>query len=98
MSGSFIVYLGVGKLLTYIVKKFISDNTKIDWLNRWASCELCSGVWIYTALAYFLKITILSDLLPYVPFVSEAITGCACSMIMHLLTIGWHEKFDVVVI
>lgn len=98
MLGTFTAYLGIGKLMTYIVQKFVADNTKIEWLNRWASCDLCSGVWIYTALALFLKITILSDLLPYIPFVSEIITGCFASFTMHLLSIGWREKFDVVVI
>lgn len=98
MLSSYIGYLAVGKLIIYIVQKFVSDATKIELLNKWASCDLCSGVWIYTALALFFRITILSDVLIYVPFVSEIVTGCVSSFIVHLITIGWREKFNVVVI
>lgn len=98
MLGSFVAYLGIGRLMIYIAQKFISDATKIELLSKWASCDLCAGVWIYSALAYFLNIQILSDILPYVPFVTEVVTGCASSMIMHLLVIGWREKFSVLVI
>lgn len=98
MLGTFTAFLGIGKLIIYIVQKFVADNTKIGFVNKLASCDLCAGVWIYSILAYFLKIQILSDLLPYIPFLSEIIAGCVSSFIMHLLSIGWREKFNVVVI
>lgn len=98
MLGTFTAYLGIGKLIIFIVQKFVADNTRIEFVNRLASCDLCAGVWIYSILAYFLQIQILSDLLPYIPFLSEFIAGCVSSFLMHLLTIGWNEKFSVVVI
>jgi len=33
-----------------------------------------------------------------VPLLTELITGVACSFLIHLLTLGWHMQFDVVVI
>ena len=98
MLSDFVLYLGVGRLIIYIVQKFVSDATKIELLNKWASCDLCSGVWIYTALAFLLNVKILSDIFPYIPIASEFITGCVSSFLMHLLVLGWKSKFDVVVI
>ena len=98
VTSAFVLYLAIGRLIIYIVQKFVSDATRIELLNKWASCDLCSGVWIYSALAYFMKINIFSDIMPYVPFVTEVITGVTCSMIVHLLVLGWKSEFEVVVI
>lgn len=98
MTAGFLAFLGVGKLIIYILNKFLSDNINNKFVNNLVSCELCSGVWIYTLIAIIYKINILSDIFPYVPVLSGVITGCFASFIMHLLTLGWKTKFEVIVI
>jgi hypothetical protein len=93
----FIVFAVVGRLIIYIVQKFVADATEIELLNKWASCDLCSGVWVYSLLAYFFGFAPL-EIFPYVPIASDLVTGCVTSFIMHLLVLGWKTKFEVVVI
>lgn len=34
----------------------------------------------------------------YIPIVSEVGTGLLTSLLMHLLTLGWKSKFEVIVV
>ena len=67
-------------------------------MKRLGECDLCLGVWVCSALAIAFKITILSDVLPYVPVLSEIVAGCVASFVLHLLSLGWASKFEVIVI
>lgn len=51
-----------------------------------------------TILAIAFKMKIMTDVFPYIPFLTELIVGVVSSLIVHLLTLGYHEQFDVVVI
>ena len=95
VTGSFLLYLAIGKLLTWLGQKFL---VSINLFRSLAECDLCLGVWIFSGLAIALKITILSDVLPHVHILSEIVAGCVSAFIMHILTLGWKTKFDVVVI
>lgn len=98
MSGDYLLYLSVGKLLIWIGQVFVSDTINNRILHKLFSCDLCLGVWTYTILALLFKMTILQDVFPYVPFLSELIAGVFSSFLMHLLSIGYREKFSVVVV
>lgn len=98
MLAKYVLFLGVGKLLIYIGQNFIHSNTKSEFINKLFSCDLCLGVWVYTILSWALGVAVLSDILPYVPFLSELIAGCLSSFVAHLLTVGWKTKYEVVVI
>ena len=99
MSISFLVYVVVGKLLIFFAQKFpYFINSKIEFVRKLFECDLCLGFWIYFLLAVFLKVKLFDDVYMYVPLVSEIITGCVTSFGMHLLSIGWREKFSTVII
>ena len=98
MTVEFVIFLGVGKLVIYTLQKFLSDNVSNKFVNNLVSCDLCLGVWIYTALATIYRINILTDVFPYIPVLSQLIIGCVASFVMHLLSLGWREKFSVIVI
>lgn len=98
MTGVFVVYVAVGKLLIYIGQKFLADNFRNKFLHKLFECDLCLGVWVYVILALCFKMMILQDILPYVPFVTEVITGIVTSFLMHLLSIGYREKFSVIIV
>ena len=53
---------------------------------------------MYSALALVLRVSLLEDLYLYVPVASELVTGAVSSFVMHLLTIGFREKFTTIVI
>lgn len=96
MLADYVLFLGVGKLLIYIGQKFIHSNTKSEFINKLFSCDLCLGVWLYTIMSWAFGTMIFSDLFPYVPFLSELIAGCFSSFAVHLLTIGWKTKYEVI--
>ena len=96
MTAEFLLFLGVGKLLIYLGQKFIHSNAKNEFINKLFACDLCLGVWIYSILAMMYKINILSDVFPYIPIVSGIIAGCVASFVVHLATIGWKTKFEVI--
>ena len=99
MTISFIVYVAIGKLLIYLGMRFpYLANSKFEFVRRLFECDLCVGCWAYFLLASFLKVRLFDDVYVYVPLLSEIITGCATSFAMHLLSIGWREKFSTVII
>lgn len=85
------LYVALGKLIVYLVQKFLGDR-------KFASCDLCVGVWVYAILAGLFQIRLLEDVYFYVPLVSEFITGCIVSYLVHLLTIGFKEKHLPVIV
>lgn len=98
MTGEFVLYLALGKLLIWTGQKFGRGNFNNRFLLRLFDCQFCLGVWVMTITALLFKINILSDVFPYVPILSEVVTGVVSSFLLHLLTLGWREQFDVVVI
>lgn len=100
MTISFIVYVVIGKLLIYLLgQKFpYFINSRIEFIRKLFSCDLCLGCWVYFVLAVFLQIRLFDDVYVYVPLVSEIITACVTSFAMHLLSIGWRETFSTVIL
>lgn len=94
MSVEFLLYVAVGKLLIYISQKFLGNILP----QNLVSCDLCVGVWIYTILSGLFQIRLLEDVYWYVPLVSELITGCVVSYLVHLISIGFREKHLPVII
>lgn len=99
MTGLFLLYAIIGKLLIYLGQKFPPlAESRFKFVRNLFACDLCLGCWIYTILAAFLSVRLLQDVYFYVPVVTEVITGCATSFLVHLISIGWQEKFNTIVI
>ena len=92
-----LLYLVVGKVMIYLWQLFplptkLENNQTIHKLH---SCDLCSGVWIYGLLGYFMGMSLLTLFgLSYIPVVSEVITGGVVSFIVHIFSIGWKDRFS----
>jgi hypothetical protein len=98
MTTSYVIYLLVGRLLIFLGMKFPPlSESRLEFIKRQWTCGLCSGVIVYTILAFAMGEVLLKDIF-YVPVLSELITGGISSFIMHLLVTGWKENFEVVVI
>ncbi len=98
MTGEFLLYLAVGKLLIWTLQKFGRANFKNGFVSRLVDCQFCLGVWVMTIMALLFQIKIMIDVFPYVPIMTEVIVGVFSSALLHFITLGWHEQFDVVVI
>lgn len=96
-----LAYIAIGKVLIYLgmqvpLPDFLKKIKTIEYLH---GCDLCLGVWVYGFLAFFMQMDLLSALMfHYVPFVSELVTGGTISFLVHLLTLGWKTKFEVIIV
>ena len=57
----FLVYLGSGKLLLFLLKKFPPTQVlmgKREVLRQLYSCDLCFGFWVYLFLSFFMDIKV----------------------------------------
>lgn len=84
--------------MIYLSQKFILPRLKTRYLWELFACDLCFGFWVYSLLAMFLRIVLLEDVYLYVPLVSELITGAIVTFGMHLISIGWRERFSVTIV
>jgi hypothetical protein len=91
-------YVVIGKLFIYTVQKFpLVRNIKNPFLSELFLCDYCLGVWIFSVLSWLFQFTLFREYL-YCPFISELATGVIISFIIHLISIGWKEKFDIIVV
>ena len=94
---NWIIFLIVGRVLVYLWQSFplpeFLENNRI--IHKFHICDLCSGVWLYGILSFFMGLSLLQALgFSYVPLVSEVVTGGLISFVVHIFLIGWREKFD----
>lgn len=95
MDTGFLIFLLVGKLFIYLGMKFPPlSESRIDFIRRLFSCSECLGVWCYTILSFILGEHLFGDIF-YVPFLSELATGGIVAIFVHLVDIGWREKFTI---
>lgn len=82
--------------MQFPLPKFLKKIKTIEYLH---SCDLCFGTWVYAFLSLFMQTELLSVLgFEYVPVLSEIVTGGVISFIVHLISIGWKAKFEVIVV
>lgn len=99
---TWIIYSVVGKILLYVWSIFPLPNKleNIKFIHKLHICDLCAGVWIYSGLAFFIHANLLQLLfeVSYIPIVEQIVTGIVTSYVVHLFSLGWRTKFEVVVI
>ena len=82
--------------MQFPLPKKLEENKLVGKLH---SCDFCSGVWTYAILSYFMQLELLEPLgFNYVFLVSEFVTGCVISFVVHIFIIGWKARFEVTVI
>lgn len=94
-------FLLIGKLVIYIFMQFHLPKflKKSDWFVKLHDCDLCSGVWVYSVLSFFMGVDLLEVTgFGYIPLVGAVVTGIVVSWLVHIFTLGWKAKYEVVVI
>lgn len=86
-------FLGIGKLLVYLLQKSpIPRKLPEGLLKELFECDLCLGFWVYLFLGVMLQKDI-DEELEKSRIVSGLATASVSTFVMHLLSIGWREKF-----
>lgn len=100
-----LLFAASGKILIYLWQTFplppVKEAAKKKYLYRFVdklhSCDLCSGVWIYFALAAFLEADIVS---PYfttgATIAGEFVTAGITSYLVHVFSVGFKAKHEVI--
>ena len=101
----YIFYAGLGKLFIFLIQKspymkfiigFFKGRSK-EFLEELFGCDMCLGFWVYLTLALLFQyanvnVNILD--IPNAPVISAIITGAITSFVVHLISIGWRDKFS----
>ncbi len=99
MTGAFLLYLAIGKLLIWIFQKLGRDNEiKIKFISKLLSCSLCAGFWVYSFTSWITKSYAFQDWIMYIPVFSEIVTGVFSSYIVYVFENGWKSLYEVLVI
>lgn len=96
-----IAFLLIGKICIYIWMQFHLPKfvQKSEWFRKLHECDLCSGVWIFTVLSLSMGVDLLEVTgFGYIPLVGAIITGIVVSWLVHIFSLGWKAKYEVVVI
>ena len=75
---------------------FFKGRSK-EFLEELFGCDMCLGFWVYLTLALLFQyanvnVNILD--IPNAPIISALITGAITSFVVHLISIGWRDKFS----
>lgn len=95
------LFLIIGRIVVHIWQQFHLPGflKKSRWLNDLHECDLCSGVWVYSILSFFMEVDLLDAAgFGYIPIVGAVVTGIVVSWLVHIFIIGWKAKYEVVVI
>lgn len=95
---SYILYCIVGKLLIYLGMKFPPlRDSKIGFVQSLFSCDECLGVWVYSFLSFAMGEVLFQEYI-YWPIIGNFVTGAVTSFVVHLISLGWKSKFEIIVI
>jgi hypothetical protein len=93
---TWLVFAATGKVIIYLWQLFpFPPFMKMPYyIEKLHECDLCSGFWIYLALALFLKVDIFAQTFGVPPNIAgEFATAATTTYLVHIFTIGWREKF-----
>jgi len=101
LLAKWILFLIFGKVAIYVWMQFHLPKfvKKYDWLVQLHECDLCSGVWIFSLLSFFTEIDLLEVTgFGYIPIVGAIVTGILTSWLVHIFTLGWKAKYEIIII
>jgi hypothetical protein len=92
-----LVFLGIGKLFIYLFQKSPIPRVLPDGiLKELSECDLCLGFWVYLFLGVILNKDLDEEIENQI--ISKLATASFATFVIHLLSIGWREKFSTYVI
>jgi len=99
---NWILFAVLGRLLIFLWMKLQLPERleKINFIRSLHECSLCSGVWVFASLAFFMNVDILNSWFGFehIVIIGEIITGCLTSFIVWIFSNGWEATFTKVII
>ena len=92
----FLLYLGSGKLLLFLLKKFTPFQvfmSKKESLQRLYNCDLCSGFLVYLFLSFFIYIKV--DQVKN-PLVRRLLVAAISTLLAQCSSVGYSELFTTI--
>jgi hypothetical protein len=88
----YFIFLVFGKVAIFFLQTF-PPLRKIKWkfLQEALDCDLCTGTWVYIVLAFIFGVNVA----PKKGIVPKILTGASSSLLTHLVSIGFRDKFGV---
>ena len=98
-----LTYAVLGKLLIHLWQLFPIPEPKKTYISQFIYklhlCDLCSGVWIYSIIALMFGIDIIQAEFGHtVHIAGEILTSAITSFVVHIFSVGWKFKYEVIVI
>jgi len=91
-------FLGIGKILVYLLQKSpIPRSLPKGLLKELFECDLCLGFWIYLFLGVMLRKDIDEEFSKN-RLVSGLATASVSTFVVHLLSVGWRDKFSTYIV
>lgn len=99
MLTKFLVLALVGKIVIYAGQSLLQSikiNNPNSFFGKLVSCDFCFGCWIY----FFLDLVfgVWFEGILFVPILSPFLIGVLTSFIVHLISLGWRTKFEVIIL
>lgn len=96
---NWLIFAVVGRVLIYVWMKF-ELPFKNKWIEKIHECPLCSGVWIYGALALAFRVDIFSEtfITTTATIIGELVTAVITSFLVHYFILGWKSQHEVIVV
>lgn len=76
-----------------------------NWLSKYKfvellhECDMCSGVYVYTALSFLMSVDVLNSWFGFDVFiVGSIVTGILTSWLVHIFSIGFRDKYLNIVV
>ena len=101
LLAKWILFLLLGKIIIHVWMQFHLPKAlkKIEWFEKLHTCDLCSGVWVFSILSFFMEVDLLETTgFGYIPIVGAIVTGIVVSWLVHIFTLGWKAKYEVIII
>lgn len=96
----FLLLGAIGKIFIYVLQIF-PLSIKIKSINKFLfdlfECDFCLGCWVYFILN-ILFFDVWLEGIVYISVLSPFIMGVFTSFIVHLVSLGWRAKFEVIVL
>jgi hypothetical protein len=92
----YFIFLVFGKVAIYFLQIFPPiRKIKSQFLSELIDCDLCTGVYVYIALCLIFGISLNPKGNWLQNVISKILTGASSSLLVHLVSIGWKEKFGI---
>jgi hypothetical protein len=92
----FLLYLGSGKLLLFLLKKFPPAKKFMsngELLPQLYNCDLCFGFWVYLFVSFFMDIKV--DQVKN-PIVRRLIVSAISTLLAQCSSVGYSELFTTI--